>query len=74
MVSNRGPSVYQPNTLLLGQTGSQFCVLISKCPFKRFQVFGSRGSEHQKLSREYRKWGGLGGGEGLKLKTVTEVR
>ena len=31
---NRGPSAYQPNALPLGQTGSQFCVLINKCPFE----------------------------------------
>ena len=41
MVSNQGPSTYQPNTLQLGQTGSQrmnvsaffcLCVSISKAP------------------------------------------
>ena len=44
MVSNQGPSTYQPNTLQLGQTGSQrmnvsaffyLCVSISKAPAKR---------------------------------------
>ena len=45
MVSNRGPSAYQPNTLPLGQTSSPLCMIITSyiytISWSSFRVIGA---------------------------------
>ena len=43
-VTNRGPSAYQPNSLPLGQTGSQQFVCFADCYFNSYTEHSHKGS------------------------------